>query len=166
MSKTLILVRHAKSSWEVATLRDHERPLLPTGINRTNRVASYLMNEGVSPDLIISSHAVRAFETAKILADKLGYPHHEIQIESNIYYFDTEGLMDLTMALPDTKDVVFMVGHNPSMTQFANMFLEEKLDYLPTTGVVSVSFETEQWFQTPMAARRLNFYVSPKMLKS
>lgn len=165
MSKTLILVRHAKSSWEDPAFRDHERPLLRTGVERTNRVARYLTDEGVSPDLIIASHAVRAYETAKILADKLGYPHHEIQIESNIYYHDAGGLMDLTLALPDAKHVVMLVGHNPAMTQYANMFLDEKLDYLPTTGVVSVSFDAGQWFQVPMAARQVNFYVTPKMLK-
>lgn len=165
MSKTLILVRHAKSSWEDAFLRDYERPLLRTGIERTNRVAKYLTDRGVSPDLIIASHAVRAYETAKILAKRFGYPHHEILIESNIYYHDAGGLMDLTLALPDAKHVVMLVGHNPAMTQYANSFMDEKLDYLPTTGVVSVSFDAEQWIQVPMAARQLNFYVAPKMLK-
>ncbi len=165
MSKTLLLTRHAKSSWEYSGLSDHERPLLVSGIERTRLVVEFLAGKSVNPDLIISSHAVRAFETACILAEGLNYPHHEILIESNIYYQDADDLYELAMALPDNKDVVMLVGHNPAMTQFANFFLDEKLDYMPTTGVVSIGFETEQWSQISMVPRTLHFCIFPGMLK-
>jgi phosphohistidine phosphatase len=75
-------------------------------------------------------------------------------------------LSDIAMALPDEKDVVMLVGHNPAMTQFANDFLEEKLDYLPTTGVVCVRIEAEKWEDLPMAASKVLFFVTPKMLET
>jgi len=165
MSKTLLLVRHAKSSWDDPFLRDHERPLLNTGINRTAKVSKFLQAKKVHPDLIISSHAVRALETAKLLADGLNYPFHKILIESNIYYRDEEGLFEIALALPDQSEVVMMVGHNPAMTQFANMFLDTKLDYLPTTGVVCVNFNVDEWNKMPQADARLDFYITPKLLK-
>lgn len=166
MSKTLLLVRHAKSSWQEPGLSDDERPLLKSGIQRTKRVIKYLKEAGVKPDLVIASHAVRALETAKLLTEKLHYPSHKILIERNIYYHDAEGLYELVLALPDNKQEVMMVGHNPAMTQFVNMFLEEKLDYLPTTGIVSVSFDVEEWSQIPLATKTVNFFVTPKMLQS
>ena len=165
MPKTLLLARHAKSSWDHAGQRDHERPLLQTGIERTKLVAEFLSRNAEKPDLIVSSHAVRAFETAVILAEVLGYPPHGILIESNIYYQDAEQLYDLAMSLPDDKDVVMLVGHNPAMTQFANMFLNEKLDYLPTTGIVGIGFDTDHWNQIPMVSTKLHFCIFPKMLK-
>lgn len=165
MSKTLLLARHAKSSWDHAWLRDHERPLLQTGIERTKLVAEYLSANAAKPDLIVTSHAIRAFETAVILAEVLEYPQNEIMIESNIYYQDAEQLYDLAMGLPDDKDVVMMVGHNPAMTQFANMFLTDMLDYMPTTGVVCIGFETDHWSHLPTASTNLHFCISPKMLK-
>jgi phosphohistidine phosphatase len=165
MPKTLLLARHAKSSWDYAGLRDHERPLLQTGVERTKLVAEFLSKNTVKPDLIISSHAVRAFETALLLADGFHYPQHKIMIESNIYYQDADELYDLAMALPDDKYVVMLVGHNPSMTQFVNMFLSIKIDYLPTTGVVGIDFDTDHWSQIPMASKKLQFCVFPKMLK-
>lgn len=166
MAKILLLVRHAKSSWNESGLSDHERPLLMSGKQRTALISKYLKEAGVKPDLIIASHAVRALETAKLIAEKLFYPNHKILIERNIYYYDADGLYELVLALPDNKSEVMMVGHNPAMTQFVNMFLDEKLDYLPTTGVVSVSFDVEEWSQIPFATRTLNFFVTPKMLQS
>ncbi len=68
------------------------------------------------------------------------------------------------MALPDEKNVVMLVGHNPAMTQLANVFLYDKIDYLPTTGVVSIGFNTNKWHQISLANRELQFYVFPKML--
>ena len=166
MAKKLLLVRHGKSSWKHPGLADHERPLLKTGIERTARVGKFLLDNGIKPGLIVSSHAVRAFETARILGGVLGYPAHDILIESNIYYYGSDGLFDLAMALPNDKEVAMLVGHNPAMTQLANMFLEQKLDYLPTTGVVCVSIGTDKWEELPMADRQVDFLITPKMLET
>lgn len=166
MAKTLLLVRHAKSSWEVSGIHDHERPLLPEGIERTLDVADYIAEKGVFPDLIISSHAVRAYETARLIAGRLGYPQEAIETDSDIYYQGSDTLYELVMALPDNKDVVMMIGHNPAMSQFANLFLDDKVNYLPTTGVVCVAFDTAEWSQITEAAASTMFYITPKLLKN
>jgi phosphohistidine phosphatase len=163
--KTLYLVRHAKSSWDDITIEDYERPLLNKGINRTLRVARFLISKRIIPDLIVSSHAVRAFETANILAEKLGYPKHEILIEGQLYFSGPEAIHNVVFGLPDDKKEVMLVGHNPDMTKLANEFLYDKIDYLPTTGVVSVSFETEKWEEVFLVPRVINFVISPKSVK-
>lgn len=165
MAKTLLLVRHAKSSWDISGIHDYERPLLPEGIERTLEVADFLVDKGVHPDLIISSHAVRAIETARLIAGKLGYPEEKIETDSNIYYQGSDTLFDLVMDLPDNRDVVVLVGHNPAMTQFANMFLDDAVNYLPTTGVACVTFDVTSWSHITEQAPHVLFYITPKLLK-
>jgi phosphohistidine phosphatase len=162
--KTLYLVRHAKSSWDDMSAEDYERVLLPKGINRTTQVAKYLLSKKVVPDLIVSSQAVRAIETARILARKLNYPNHEIQIEPLLYFSGSQAMYHVVFGLPNAKNEVMLVGHNPDMTQFANVFLHEKIDYLPTTGVVSISFKTDRWEEIMMAEREVNFVITPKSI--
>lgn len=129
------------------------------------QVADFLVEQSVSPDLIISSHAVRAFETASLLAGALNYPRHNIKIESHIYHQGAEGLWSLVFGLPDNKDHVMLVGHNPSLTQFVNGLLDQSLDYLPTSAVVSVSFFTQHWNELLIAEKKINFITYPEHLK-
>jgi len=163
--KTLYLVRHAKSAWDDLALQDYERPLLPKGVNRTLRVAQFLISKKIVPDLVVSSHAVRAFETAKILAEKMGYPLHEILIEGKLYFSGKEAMNDVVFGLPNNKSGVVLIGHNPDMTNFTNEFLSPKIDYLPTSGVVSISFETEKWEDIYRVPNYINFIISPKSVK-
>ncbi len=163
--KTLLLMRHGKSSWQQPGLRDHERPLIAKGQERTERVADYIQQKGLKPELIISSHATRSFNTAVIVSEILDYPRHEILVESNVYHGATEDLYNLVLSLPNVKESVLIIGHNPVITQLANEFIEQKLDYLPTSGLVAVRFESTAWEHIPMAQKTLLFTVSPKSLK-
>lgn len=162
--KTLYLVRHAKSSQDDPGLQDHERPLLPKGIKKTEKIIEFLERRNFKPDIIVSSHAVRAHETAALIARGLGYPEEEIIIESNLYLNGADGIMKIAFSFPDEKDSAMLVGHNPCMTEFANYFLMSKIDSMPTSGVVSVSFKTDEWNRVPMAEKKVNFVVFPNDL--
>jgi phosphohistidine phosphatase len=162
--KTLLLVRHAKSSWSYPELPDEQRPLLEKGKKRTKKVIDYLLENDVRVDLIITSHAVRAHETARIIAHALGFPEDKIIVSKQVYHASAEKLYDQFFDLSDDIDTIMMVGHNPTFTNFANQFLEEKIDWLPTSGIVSITFKTDFWINLPMAARQTNFVVAPKEL--
>ena len=164
--KTLYLVRHAKSSWDNLSIEDYERPLLPKGIKRASKVAKHLLNEGAKPHLIVSSHAVRAVETAKIFADILGFDTGKILIDENLYFSGEQAMESILYGLDDKIKDVMLVGHKPDMTRFANEFLpdEQKIDYLPTSGVVCVTFQTGQWQKIMLAKREIAFVVIPKTL--
>ena len=110
--KTLFVVRHAKSSWEDMSLSDHDRPLLPIGIKKTKRVAGYLREKEIIPDLLISSSAVRAYETARIIAEGVGYPDDEIVINSNLYHASSETVFDELYGLTNDIESVMIFGHN------------------------------------------------------
>lgn len=162
--KTLYIVRHAKSSWEFTGLGDHERPLLDKGKQRTKLIAEYLKKNNVSPDLLISSHATRAYDTAVLIAKAIGYPTESIQINKMLYHANDEDIFDEICEVPDTVQSLMIVGHNPTFTDFANQFLDSKIEWLPTSGVVSVSFNTENWGKIKETKSSLNFVIFPKML--
>lgn len=162
--KTLYIVRHAKSSWKYPELTDEERPLLEKGKKRTRKVIDYLLDKNTKVDLIISSHAVRALETARILAHALGYAEDNILISRQVYHASAEQLYDQFFDLSNEVENLMIVGHNPAFTSFANHFLDKKIDWLPTSGIVSVSFDTRLWVNINMAERSTNFVVYPREL--
>jgi phosphohistidine phosphatase len=162
--KTLLLVRHAKSSWQHAGLSDEQRPLLEKGKKRTKKVIDYLLGEDVKVDLIITSHAVRAYDTARIIAHALGIREEDLSVSKRMYHATAEHLYDQFFDLSNDINNLMMVGHNPAFTNFANHFLDKKIDWLPTSGVVSVSFDTNLWVNLPMAPAKTNFVIFPKEL--
>jgi phosphohistidine phosphatase len=163
--KTLHIIRHAKSAWDQPGLPDHDRPLLRKGEKRTKKTADYLLKNKITIDLIISSSAVRAYETAKIIANTINYPIENIKVEPRIYYADFENLFDLLYELPDEINSVMMFGHNPAITQFANYFIDKEIEYMHTSEVVSISIKTNKWNEIDSSERITNFVIYPKMIQ-
>lgn len=163
--KTIYLVRHAKSSWDFPHLSDHERPLLEKGKKRTRLINDYLIRNKIAVDLMLSSHAVRAHETARIIARAIDYPQDTIRIDRMIYHSNADRLIDQFYDLPEEVDSVMLVGHNPTLTNFANQYMEPKIEWLPTSGVVCVEFDTDKWDDISLAKYNHIFTVYPKMLK-
>jgi phosphohistidine phosphatase len=162
--KTLYLVRHAKSSWETAGLADDQRPLLPRGIKKTKLIVDYLVKRKTLVDLIISSHAVRAIGTAEILAKGLNYPIDQVRIERRIYEGLYDRILEVIYAIGDEMDSIMIVGHNPTITSIANLFLHPGIGDMPTSTVVCLSFETGKWENIPSVPAKKEFVVFPKML--
>ncbi len=163
--KLLYIARHAKSSWDFSGISDHERPLIGKGIKRTKLIGNYLLQNNAKPDLIISSFAVRAYETAALIAESLSYPKENIQVENNLYHSNVDILFDHIYGLSNSVNSVMMVGHNPTFTEFSNYFLKDEIDWLPTSAVVCVSFDTDKWGDIHLAKKRVKFVISPKLLR-
>jgi phosphohistidine phosphatase len=164
--KTVYILRHAKSSWDFPHLSDHDRPLLDKGIKRTKLIGGYLAKNNITPDLIISSSAVRALETARIVAKNINYPVENIQINRMVYNANADGLTDLLYGIPDNIGSVMLVGHNPTFTSLANQWLDQPVDWLPTSALVAISFETKKWEDLSTATYKTKFVVTPRMLKN
>jgi phosphohistidine phosphatase len=163
--KTLYIARHAKSSWDHSGLEDFQRPLIDKGRKGAVDVGEYLLKNNDKPALIISSHATRAFETAKIIANSVGYPEDKIIISENIYHGNLDRMANYFFDLADDVKSLMMVGHNPTFTYFANMFLDHKIEDLPTSGIVCIEFMTDKWEDVINAKRRTKFIISPKLLR-
>ena len=162
--KTLYLVRHAKASWEEPGVSDADRPLIPKGLKKTKLVVDFLVKRGTSIDLIISSPAVRAYETAKIVASGLNYPQNRIRTDRKIYdgYYDR--ILDIIYGTSNEIDTLMIFGHNPTITNLANLFLHPGIESMPTSCVVCLSFGTDRWEEIPSAEAIAEFVITPKML--
>ena len=157
--KHLLIARHAKSSWDDFTIDDHERPILEKGRRKSIRVAAELKSRGIIPDMIISSTAVRAKETALLLARELEIPEDKVVFNKHLYHaYDDEVLAEL-FALDDSVNTVMIVGHNPTLTDVVNHFSNKPIDNLPTSAVASVTFKTDSWEETGNCKFKFNFIV-------
>lgn len=163
--KTLYIVRHAKSSWESPEQTDYKRPLLETGVERTKAIGNYLLNSEAIPELILCSHATRAFETAKILASILNYPTTKIVIDDKIYFGNAEDAFHLLYEQNNETGSIMLVGHNPTLTYMVNYFLIEKINNLPTSAVVCIDFETDKWEDLFLAPNTTRFLITPRLLE-
>jgi phosphohistidine phosphatase len=143
--KTVVIVRHAKSSWEDPFLSDHQRPLAKRGLRDAPVMGQVLAEWGPPVDRVISSSAVRALSTAELVTREMGLPWDEIQIEDALYHATEEDMIDLIQEQDDYIDGVMLFGHNPGMTYLVNDFSDLDLDNLPTCGVVVLQFEIENW---------------------
>jgi phosphohistidine phosphatase len=162
--KTLYIVRHAKSSWDFPDLPDVERPVIEEGIFKTKKIAIELKKRNVSVDLIISSHTKRALETAKMIATGIYFPVEKIEVSKDIYEVGMDDVFDMIFEVNNDVQSLMIVGHNPTFTQIANYFLQEEIDIIPTSGVISIDFETNNWADIKKAKHKINFILFPKML--
>ncbi len=143
--KTLTLLRHAKSSWGDSALSDRERLLNARGERDAPIMGQRIVAAGIRPSMIISSPAVRAWTTAKIVAQEINYPVEFLQREDELYLASLNTLLDVVCAQDNEFNHLMVVGHNPGLTEFANYLVPGLTNNLPTAGVVSVSLETEDW---------------------
>ena len=161
--KKIILVRHAKSDWESASLKDFDRPLSQRGLSDAPTMAEHLIKQNEIPELIIASPAKRTTQTAKIIADKLAIA--EVIFTENMYDGSEEDYIHIIECLPDNITTVMLVGHNPTITNLTNILTKSNIANIPTTGVAIIHSETLLWstlFKTPAS---LNKFFTPKMLK-
>ncbi len=161
--KTVYIVRHAKSSWENLNLSDHDRPLNPVGIKKTKKIIDFLKNKKTVTDLIISSSAVRAFKTAEIIADGIGYPIQAIVKNTNLYQANEDDIFNELFSINDSINSVMIIAHNPTLTDFVNNFTVPQIDNLPTTGIVRIDFDTGSWLNIETVKFKVKFVVFPRM---
>ena len=134
------------------------------GENKTKLAAENLLSKKVKVDLIISSHAIRAIHTAQIIAKKINYPEENIIIDKKIYASGIDNLFDTIFGIPNDFNCVILFGHNPTFTNIANYFLDIKIDNLPTSGLICVKFETDEWNEIIHAKKLENYVIFPKEL--
>lgn len=142
--KQLILIRHAKSSWE-APLRDKDRPLTKKGIIDAHLVALKLVNEVPNAFSIWCSTAARAKETAIIFSQNLSFPLDEILFKKDLYTFECIQLEKIIRSFTNGNDCVILFGHNAAITDFVNKFGSIFIANVPTSGVVILNFDTNFW---------------------
>ncbi|MBP7184932.1 MAG: histidine phosphatase family protein [Saprospiraceae bacterium] len=163
--KRLFFIRHAKSSWDFAALPDIKRPLNDRGKRDAPKMASYLHEKfPTRPDLIISSPSVRTLATCKYFTDQYAYPNDEVRIEDAIYEASVSDIVSVLKTINDDVNSVFLFGHNPSITYFANECENFLIDVIPTCGFVVVDIAIESWKDFDFPACQVLMVRYPKMI--
>ena len=145
--KTLLLLRHAKSSWDDPALADHERPLNARGEKDAPRVGQLARDEGLVPDLIVSSDAIRARLTAEAIADATG---GQILVDPRLYHASATEILAAVRSVVEHSVVkhdvgtVMIVGHNPGLEELIALLTEE-LEHLPTAALAKIALPIERW---------------------
>jgi phosphohistidine phosphatase len=142
--KTLLILRHAKSSWDDSSLEDRERPLDARGRRDAPRMGDVLRDESLVPDLIISSDAVRAHTTALAVAETAGYAA-EIVVDPLLYLASPEDLLAVLQTVPDANArTVMIVAHNPGLEDLVEQLTGER-HHLPTAALVHLALPIDTW---------------------
>lgn len=160
--KTLILVRHAKSSWEEAGLSDSERPLNERGKRDAPEMAKRLRKRKLEIDKLVSSPAERAFRTARFFAKEFDFKKDDILVEKALYGALSSGFEQVVAGLKDKYTTVALFSHNPGITEYANTLTNVRTDNVPTCGVFAVQADVDNWAAFAKAEKKFLFYDYPK----
>ena len=162
--KNLILFRHGKSDWLADYTLDHDRPLAIRGKKAAKKMGIYLSKRNESPDLVISSTALRAKTTAEI-AMSMGKWNCNILFEPKIYGCNTQTLLNIIKKQDDTILSLCLVGHEPSFSIFTSETLDCKYLHFPTATMAKIKFNISKWSLISFKKAKFDWLIRPKELK-
>lgn len=160
--KILYLIRHAKSDWSIGHLSDIDRPLNERGYGDAHKMSLILKEKKVFPDLIISSPAVRAISTALIFCRTLNYDPKTILINKNLYNTSVKDYLKSISEINDQHNIVFLFGHNPTITNTANTLTNAMTEEMPTCAIAGMQSEAENWEAFSKNINGLTYFDIPK----
>jgi phosphohistidine phosphatase len=161
--KTLILVRHAKSSWDNPTLPDFDRPLNERGKKEAPKMAKRLADKNIDIEGFISSPAKRAKKTAELFIKEFDKDENEIILFPSLYHADVNDFYEAISLVNDKFKCIAVFSHNPGITSFANkLILKAQLDNMPTSSVFAVKADIKNWSDFKDAKKEFWFFDYPK----
>lgn len=158
--KRLLLLRHAKSSWDDSDLADFDRPLNDRGEATAPFMGELIAGRGLAPEEIVSSPAKRALQTATLIKESGGI-EAPIKLDERIYEASPQALAQVVSEFRDSLDVVMMVGHNPGFEGFVS-FLTGKYESMPTAAVAVIDLNIDKWQDLQNASGDLIEVIRPK----
>ena len=160
--KTLILVRHAKSDWNVPGLSDIDRPLNERGKKDAPEMARRLRKKGIKIDAFVSSPAKRALRTARFFAEAYDVKKDDIVVEKVLYGALSSQFEQVIASMKDKNETIAIFSHNPGITEYANTLCNVHTDNIPTCGLFAVQADIEKWGDFSQAEKMFLFYDYPK----
>ncbi len=160
--KSLLLVRHAKSSWDDFSIKDFDRPLNDRGKKDAPTMAKRMRDKDVRIDAFISSPAKRARKTAEAFAKEYKEKKEDIIFFDELYLASPSTFFEVIGKTDDQLKTIAVFSHNDGITSFANMLTSERIDNIPTSGVFAVTIKTKHWADFEKAEKEFWFFDSPK----
>ncbi len=170
MSYELLLLRHAKSGWDIGGARDFNRPLAARGRRDAPLIGKWLSGQGLVPDVVVSSPAVRAMQTIQVVCETLAIPQDSIRQDERIYLAELSTLLEVLASIPSGPHRVLLTGHNPGMDQLLIHLCGPDLPRtasgkLMTTAALARIELPDGWQRLPAGCGRLLQLVRPRDLE-
>ncbi|MBN1413249.1 MAG: histidine phosphatase family protein [Spirochaetales bacterium] len=164
--KTLILQRHAKSSWDYPELEDHERPLNKRGKKASQLIGAFFRQNGIQPDLILCSTAMRTRETLRLMTNEWETVA-EIQFIDRIYHGDEDELISIITAVPNQVSKLMVIGHNPTLENLLEDMIGTTAmpEKFSTAAVAFIEVPVDDWREISTKNGTLVQFITPKGLK-
>lgn len=159
--RTLYLTRHADALPTASGASDFERRLSAFGRSQVEEIGRRLKTRGVLPDLILSSEAFRALETAQGLAEKIGYPRANLHTDGVLYEATPRLLLDLVNEIDDKIMELMIVAHNPTISSMVAYVTQQTVEHLPTCAVAKITIESERWAFVALGSGVLEWCETP-----
>lgn len=159
--KTIYLIRHAKSSWKNESQDDFDRPLSDRGGRDAPLMAAAMYSRNEVPDLLISSSAIRAKQTAEHFAKHFAKENPEFQLEDRLYLAGVGSLLEVICLIEDRINSVAVFAHNPGISAFVEYLSTENID-MPTTGIVRLDFGLDSWKELSGSTCMFKYFDYPK----
>lgn len=160
--KKIYLIRHSKSSWSEPGMDDFDRPLNKRGKTTLPYMAGRLKAFKIKPDLILSSPAKRAKKTAQAIADGVGYDKSKISFQDSLYDSSYTSYRYLLDSLDDALNSIFIIGHNPTITEVGERLSGAILTNMPTCSIVCIEFDVESFKDIEENSGKVLFFDYPK----
>lgn len=161
--KKILLMRHAKSSWNNAALRDFDRPLNQRGNSDAPKMGLYLKELGIIPDQIFSSPANRAKSTVLKVIDQLGLDEKSITWNENLYFNGEFAYAEAIRGADNRSNVVMIVGHNPMTDEVISLLSNQPITRQITTAAIAcLETDIESWKDLEYGTCQVNWIVTPK----
>lgn len=161
--KRLYIIRHGKSDWKAGIKNDFDRTLNERGMQDAPRMGKFLSSNFETPELIISSPAIRALTTARLVAHEVNYSLSKIKQEPSIYEAPLQNLLNVVNKLPNEIDIVYLFGHNPGLSMLTYYLTDEYVD-MKTCNVSVLSAEIDDWQMLIKGICTLDAFLSPKSI--
>lgn len=162
--KTVVLIRHAKSSWGDPSVIDFERPLNERGKKDAPIMAGRMKERKIQPDLFISSPAKRAKKTAKLFTEVFKAGEKDIVYKSELYHPDPTTFYEVIEATDNNIATIAVFSHNPGITYFVNELTEVKIDDMPTCSIFALEADCSKWKDFRKAKKKFLFFDYPKAM--
>ncbi len=160
--KSLLIIRHAKSSWDQSILNDFERPLNERGKRDAPEMAKRLVSKNINIDLFIASPAKRAKKTAELFIREFSRNENEILLIPGLYHAPVQTFVEVISGVEDSCSSIAVFSHNPGITAFVNTLTPVQIDNMPTCGIFGVTINVEHWSGFLSAKKEFLFFDFPK----
>lgn len=162
--KTVLIIRHAKSSWDLSTHNDFDRPLNERGKHDAPLMSQRLLLRNVAIDLFISSPAKRAKKTAQLFCKEYKCNEQDILYKSELYHASPQTFFEVIEKTSEGFKNIALFSHNPGITYFVNELTDTKIDNMPTCGIFAIKFNDAPWKEFSKAKKEFWFFDYPKAL--